>query len=330
MFFNNVILPTGEIAYGTDIQRGDRILAYDSSSAYVKNVRVCEGTDIYKISTSKSKIPLYVCGSSKVLIDKKSDFIDVDANDLSSLSHSKLLSRKYKLPFSDAVEFSTNNELPMEPYMFGLLLFNSSCTASLIRMAIPKQLLPMVDEYLDSQGLKKRKMILDNDASNSYFLTNNEENKGRLIPIYEVFESLNLAGVTVKNRFIPEIYKTSSVRNRLSLLAAICDSSAYVNQNSYQFTTASLQIAKDICFIAKSVGLIANYSPSKKNGKQYYFASIKGNTAKIPCLIKKPKCLQKIDTSNSFTPSIESIGKGDFLCIETDRPYLTEDFVVAI
>lgn len=330
MFFNNVILPTGAITSGTDIQRGDRILAYDSSSAYVKNVEICEGTEIYKISTSKSKIPLYVCDSSKVLIDKESDFIDVDANILSSLSHSKLLSRKYRLPFSNAVEFSANNELPMEPYMFGLLLFNSSCTASLIRMAISKQLLPMVDEYLDSQGLKKRKMIPDNDASNSYFLTNNEENKGRRIPIFEVFESLNLAGVMVKDRFIPEIYKTSSVNNRLALLAAICDSSAYVNQNSYQFTTASLQIAKDICFIAKSVGLIANYSPSKKNGKQYYFASIKGNTAEIPCLIKKPKCPQRIDTSNSFTPSIESIGKGDFLFIETDRPYLTEDFVVAI
>ena len=103
----------------------------------------------------------------------------------------------------------------------------------------------------------------------------------------------------INNKHIPEIYKCNSRENRLLLLAGLIDSDGWYNPNNvYDIVQKNKQLAEDILFLVRSLGMRGTikqceksciYKGERKTGI-YYRIQISGNGLdEIPVLLERKK-----------------------------------------
>ena len=330
MHSNTVFLADGTLGNTCDLTCGDKLLGIDGNPVGIYSVKYLSNVPIYKISTKGSK-PFYVCSSSKILLAKgnKTDVYFVSNFDKDA-THKLKGMRNYKTLRNDGTEFNRTYSLPIDPYLFGYLLVNSTITFGSARITISRDVFKgEVEKFANEHNMMLKKINSANKNSNSYQIigAGKERRRNKLC---ELFEELELCDVRTPNRFIPDIYKYSSIEDRLQLLAGIFDSSAYKNKNGFQMLTSSKKLADDVVFIAKSVGLTGSRSPkpSIKNGKEYYNICIGGNRNIIPFKVEEKRENAKCNDLLARTFEMEYIGEDDFVYLETSDKYLTEDFII--
>ena len=111
---------------------------------------------------------------------------------------------------------------------------------------------------------------------------------GQPNPLLNHVRELGLIGTKSGTKFIPHIYKTASISDRLSLLAGIVDSDGYLAHSYYfDLTTKSTQLAGDIAFVARSLGFACYVTPKICSGfgvtGVYQRLKISGETSVLPC-----------------------------------------------
>jgi hypothetical protein len=156
--------------------------------------------------------------------------------------------------------------------------------------------------------------------------------------LFNVLRNLKLFPINCENRFIPSLYKICSRNQRLEILAGILDTDGYYRNAGYDFVSKSEQLAKDVFFISKSLGLQAVFKPIFKkcynNGKVgvYYNVSISGECDVIPCrLPRKISAQRKINkdvTRVGF--QIELLTEDNYygFSLDGDGRFLSDEFVV--
>lgn len=143
----------------------------------------------------------------------------------------------------------------------------------------------------------------------------------------------------IMNKHIPHNYKASSVEDRLKLLAGILDTDGHLNKNSYDIVLKQKELADDVAFIARSVGLACYISICNKTIKetgfsgQYYRLSISGNTNIIPCIVERKKAKKRKQVKNVLVTgiSVECVGVDNyygFTLAGKDRLFMLSDFTV--
>lgn len=152
-------------------------------------------------------------------------------------------------------------------------------------------------------------------------------------------KELNLYGCNSHNKFIPDIYKYSSINQRLELLRGLFDTDGYATKdNLLQYTTVSKQLAEDVRFIVESLGGIVNVKSftSKLYGKNKsltYNLTIRiDNPSELVSLPRKKSLLKQ----RKFLPrrkiiNIEYIGKYPGKCLTVDSPnhlYIIKNCIV--
>lgn len=150
--------------------------------------------------------------------------------------------------------------------------------------------------------------------------------------------NLGLAGKKSEFKFIPLIYKLTSVFNRLEILAGLIDTDGYHDGiGGYDYITKSPQLSHDIVFIARSLGLSAyeriKYCKCQTGAGGYYHRiNISGNTNIIPCRIKRKQATKRLINKNCLVTGfkLKEAGVDDFYGFELDGDhlYLTSDFFV--
>ncbi len=145
----------------------------------------------------------------------------------------------------------------------------------------------------------------------------------------------------LRNKHIPFTYLHNSRRIRLWVLAGIIDTDGCMTDNCYEITQKNEQLAQDIAYLARSLGLFVSY---KKVGKycvykgelkegEYYKCVISGEgLEQIPVLLDRKKCQphqQKKDTLLTNI-TIEPVGEGDYygFTIDGNKRFLLHDFTV--
>ena len=152
---------------------------------------------------------------------------------------------KWQIPIVEPIEFESGSELPIDSYLLGVILGDGHITEN----GYVKILLggDDFDEIFNNQTINEGK------GSNG--------NRINLInTIREEITALKLNGTLSHTKFIPDIYKYSSVEDRIAILQGLMDTDGHCSKSdkgvfvSTEYCTVSKQLADDVAEIVHSLG----------------------------------------------------------------------------
>ena len=244
-----------------------------------------------------------------------------------------------------APETTPDIELPIDPYVLGCLIGDGYLGGSDDRSIK----LSSADDFILDK-IRSRLVTgytLDHTANYDYSL------KGNIAPSYRrgdlhhykiELKKLGLFNKLSNNKFIPDIYKLSSINQKLELIQGLIDTDGYCRKGNVSFTTVSEQLALDLQDMIRSLGGIVTigscipkytYKGVKKSGQRAYILSIRYKTpSDLVSLPRKKTLVETYQYSGSLKlaiKSIEYIGKEEAQCIMVDSDehlYITDDYVV--
>jgi len=239
---------------------------------------------------------------------------------------------KWQIPIVKPIEFINDNKLPIDPYLLGLGLGDGSFNGKNIRFSLHKD---DYDELFSNHLLKENKP--QDNKRNGY------------INVGESLFDLGIEHTRSHNKFIPEIYKYSSIENRLAILQGLMDTDGHcmLSKNGSfrgtEYSTISEKLCDDVCEIVQTLGGIARKKSRrsfyKKDGKRVecsisYRVNIKLPSGMNPFRLKRKSERynepQKYPTGR-YIKNIEKIGQDECTCISVDAPdklYVTEHCIV--
>jgi len=251
---------------------------------------------------------------------------------------------KWQIPITQPIQFN-EQKLPLDPYVLGLLLGDGGITTnSVIFSSVDDELIKSIENIIGDKVdiVKKQGKNCDYILRKKY---NDDKNY-----ISQILKSLNLKGCNSSNKFIPEIYKYTSVKDRLSILQGLMDTDGTCNKSrrkneftGTEFSTVSEKLANDVVEIVQSLGGVARkksrittytYNGEKKQGKLSYRINIKLQGDMNPFRLKRKKELYKEPEKYKVARYIKDIQfekYGEAVCISIDSPnklYVTEHFIV--
>ena len=239
---------------------------------------------------------------------------------------------KWQIPIVEPIQFERNDILPIDPYLLGLGLGDGSFNKKNIRFSVHK------DDYDDLFvlfGLNENKQ--QDNKRNGY------------INVGTSLYDLGIEHTRSQTKFIPEIYKYSSIENRLSILQGLMDTDGHCMFNNSgkflgtEFCTVSKQLCDDVVEIVQTLGGIARvktriptytYNGEKKKGKLAYRVNIKLPKGMNPFRLKRKAERYVVPTkypTGRYIKNIEKVGFEDSVCISVDSPdklYVTEHCIV--
>ena len=220
------------------------------------------------------------------LLKQESDF-NISVKDFLTLS--KYLQRN-SLSYKVGIEFNKRN-IQLDPYILGLWLGDGHSSAARITNQDATIL-----KYLN-ENLIKYDCFLKFISNYEYsFHTLKEYTRnGRKNNITTILRNYNL----LNNKHIPDDYKINSRENRLKLLAGLIDSDGYYYCKTYEIFQKNNSLAKDIVYLAKSLGFACKckkviksctYKNLKREGEYNKITIFGDGLTDIPVLCKRKKC----------------------------------------
>jgi hypothetical protein len=347
-----ILMFDGSIKKVEDIIVGDQLMGPDSTPRNV--LSLSRGIDdMVEIIPNKGKN--WVVNKNHVLTlqktctikkikgkqyySKTNELLDIEIQKYLDLSKSK----KHLLKLvRTSIEFSKKN-LPISPYYLGLLLgdgglSNGSSNITTMDIKIVEEINNLAKDFNLKVVQRKQQK---NNKSITYAISDIENNVGgKRNSLNNVLRKLNIYGKTSGDKFIPFDYKTSSREDRLELLAGLMDTYGSLDllKTSFDYITKSKQLADDIAYIVRSVGLAAYPKKCKKSIKsigfegEYYRLSISGDTSIIPTRLERKKAEKRKRNYNVLHTGFKTknLPKEIFYGFEIDgdHRYLLDDFTI--
>lgn len=373
---NKIFTPYGRKRIG-DICIGDKVIGSDGKECCVLGVFPQGIKDLYRV-TFNDGYSILVCkehlwsvkgrsfgNNTKNNRDKNSVVLSVEqmlnkSLELSLNGTKNNLKRKYnfktyfkekknnlkwQIPVVNPIEFKNNHKLPLNPYLLGLILGDGGITQREVSFTTEdNEIIENIKNILPDNS-----QIIKNKSSKYGFRIT--KINGKFNPVIDLLTDLNLMGCGSHNKFIPEIYKYSSVDDRLSILQGLMDTDGYCNKKGRketdftgtEYCSVSEKLADDVIEIVHSLGGIARkscripkytYKGVKKNGQKAYRVNIKLQGGLNPFRLKRKKNVYKEPQKykvGRYIKNIEFEKQGEAICISVDSPdklYVTEHGIV--
>lgn len=259
-------------------------------------------------------------------------------------------------PFITKTFDSPDKKLPIEPYLLGYLLgdgcfmgesltFTSGSRDKIHTITKVAKLLP--------KGLmvNKHKSSVTETGTANYGIAQKEKvktqgKKGVKTNLLLIeLENLGLDKLKSHEKFIPEVYKSASPKQKLELIRGLMDSDGYVREDGQtSFGTSSKKLAADFRELVQSFGGFANikdikakyftHKGEKKLGKPGFevcFYLIKGLVpVTLPYKVERYKAKKHYSQALSIV-DVKYVGEEETKCIligSEDHLYITDDYVV--
>lgn len=343
-----VLSPTGEPRKVLETHSGKDTL-YRVTSTKGQSF-VCNGAHILSLKTSGLEISskrikfekspgVWIGGEKREYIKSYGDTVSISVEDFLKLSQRQ--KSFYRLYRSECLEFKSKNnpKLELDPYYLGLWLGDgNSRKPNIYNQDIE------VQEYLEYYAkelnlkcvTKKSKSCPDIGITSGRGIDRKITKRGSSIK-----GKLRMLSL-LNNKHIPEIYKTSSIKDRLQLLAGLLDSDGYIKGTSLAVIVQKNEIlSKDIVFLCRSLGFNATISKTKSyciyKGERkeglYNSIHISGDLSKVPLKIKRKQVPATVLVRNPLYARfrIEKLEPGEFYGFSIDGPdklFLLSDFTV--
>lgn len=252
-------------------------------------------------------------------------------------------------------ENSQDVDLPIDPYVLGVLLGDGTLGPNKVMLSNPDQFI--LDEV---SKLLPDELELTHRGKIEYSIVKKTRNDGGKSHEYiDKLRLLGLDGTRSDTKFIPEIYMNGSNNQKLSLLQGLMDTDGYtnaprINRNgtsnekgigSIEFCTTSEVMAKQVQELIWSLGGICKlkdkipyftYKGEKRQGKLAYI--LHPRMKNPSCLFRLPRkknnLIGEYQHSENLKLRIKSIihiGEEETQCILIDHPehlYVTDDYIV--
>lgn len=334
-----VLMYNGSIKCIEDIYTNELVMGDDSTSRKVVSCTRGRG-EMFKITPIKGE-PFTVNGDHIICLkrtdrsecnkkDRKAwEEITISVNDYIKQSNKfKSLYKLYRKP----VNFS-DTALEIDPYFLGLWLGDGNSQNVGITTK-DKEIVDVI--YLNSNkfGLKAVINQNKNKTCPTYVITTGKTGgntkRNNLLELFKKYKLIN-------NKHVPIEYKTSSVKNRLELLAGLIDTDGSKESNCLSFSNKNKVLCEDLAFVARSLGFYTKVSEriTKCEGKEFhsYRVIISGDCSKIPCRLARKKCTVRKQKKNVLMTGfrVESVGKDEYYGFELDgnHKFLLGDFTVS-
>ena len=370
---NKVFTPYGRKRIG-DLKIGDEVIGSNGKKCLVKGVYPQGIKELYRV-TFNDGVSVLVCkehlfsvksrsfgNNSKNNRNKESIVLSVEQmlndNLILEVNGSKNNSKrnykfktyykeiggsnKWQIPIVKPIEF-TSNELPLNPYLLGLILGDGGITQSSISFTTEDD---EIVETIKNILPENSQIVKTKNSKYDFKLT---KKTGHTNPIIQSLKDLKLMGCGSYNKFIPNIYKYSSINDRLEILKGLMDTDGTcpIGKNGNfcgtEFSTVSEKLCDDVIEIVHSLGGIArkksrttNYTHKgeKKVGKKSYRVNVKLPTGMNPFKLKRKYYLYNTPEKykvGRYIKDIQPEGCGEAICISvdsSDKLYVTEHAIV--
>lgn len=235
------------------------------------------------------------------------------------------------LLYRSSVDFSVPVEVPIDPYFLGLLLGDGCFKNATPSITTPDaEIIAYCFAISEKIGLQVRINQIPGNQANSYYFSTPP---GAANPLTQKLKALGLYDKLSSEKFIPKIYKMADKTTRSAILAGLLDTDGYMLHKTFEYTTASKQLALDVAFIAQSLGLMALPKEKTVDGQVYYRFCIYGDFSDIPIKIGRkipgPRLQKRDALRTGFT--VHPIGKKTITQLYFDEKnprFLKSDFMV--
>ncbi|MFE1311668.1 helicase-related protein [Streptomyces sp. NPDC058755] len=238
-------------------------------------------------------------------------------------------SSKWYLPAATPVDLGDDSVLPLDPYLFGLLLGDGSFRHNLRISTIDTEIRDAVGASVGPEC----RLVPVTGSRCDYTIQLTRRSGGVRNPVIQILRDLGLWGRTSHGKFIPEEFKNTSIKNRLALLQGLLDTDGTVDANgmSISLCSASVRLAEDVAWLVRSLGGRARILPKKSA----FNVSVALPDEYAPFrLTRKAERVGPRPKYNSFRRGIravEYVGRKPVQCISVAHPshaYVTDHFAV--
>lgn len=322
------------------VQIGDLVMGPDSSPREVLST-VSGNGPMYRVVPNKGDP--WVCSRNHILtlVPEGSDRspVKMTAEAFAALPERKR--RSLCLYRADIVNFPERNAA-VEPWLLGYWLGDGASSLRDLRvssadMEVAAEMRMIAARY----GLRLVRWECKRGATPCCFWALFAQEKRGPNQLRDHFRSMGLD----HNKHIPLSYKTASVEDRRQLLAGLIDSDGHVyhgnGAGSACFTNNNEQLAREVLFVARSLGLAATIKKAFKQERRGAYAggapyswlvTISGDLTAIPMRIARKKAPQRRQIKNVLHTGfdVHSAEVSDFYGFEVsgDNLFLLEDFTV--
>ncbi len=332
-----ILMYDGSTKKVEDVLVNDKLMGPDSKPRVV--LQLARGKEkMYEISPIKGES--FIVNENHILSLKRTNdgtslagsTVNITVKDY--ITESKTFKHCHKL-WRTGVDFEKNSPTGISPYVLGLLIGDGWLSEKRIELTtadaeIASEFINEVHRMGNEVSVHPKK---DNKAV-GYYVVKGEKEFGVAGKnhVKNAIYSLGLLNSNSENKFIPYAYKCAPKKDRLELLAGLIDTDGYCAHNCYEYVSKSKQLAEDVQFIARSLGLMANLADKTINNEQYWRVNISGDTHQIPCRLKRKQCNIRIQKKNVLLTgfSLKELSEDDFygFALTDDHLYLTGDFMV--
>lgn len=343
-----ILMFNGEYKKVEDIVVGDLVMGVDSRPRMVCNLSRGED-DLYLIKQKRGAD--YVVNSNHTLTlvkvkEKKfsrytnengkrvydySKPLNEKIKELVQINIQDLIKEKEKAPVNfrrkffglkrPDLNYYRDHSLEIDPYLLGVWLGDGTSSKPEISCS-SSEIIEYIEKFCkdnnfnlttyEEEGSKRLNIVTDRGKDN---------------PFLKALQLYNL----INNKHIPLDYLTSSLEDRLQLLAGILDTDGYLNKMGYkqgfEITQKSEVFIKNIKQLAEGCGFICSEVSKETKGikstgftGEYYRLYIKGNLGAIPNKVGHKKGSIRPTTDEDYMTSIdvEHIGVGEYYGFEVD------------
>lgn len=338
-----VLTPRGFVAIGT-IRPGDEVVGLNGQPTRVLGIYPQGEKQVHRVTMSD--------GSSTECCDEHLWFTQTrnerrsgivgKARQLCEIRETLKIEQgaraNHSVPLVHPVEFRCDSELPIHPYVLGLLLGDGDWGGGNVRFHKPEPdlhqkialLLPVTDSVTPIEGGIR---IVRSQRASARSATR------------VALSALGLDGVDSLTKLIPASYLMASVADRRELLRGLLDSDGHVQASgsSVDYSSSSPRLARDVRFLVRSLGGIVvqsdriprfDYLGEKRDGARNYRMTIRFPDATVPVGSAKNLARWRALRGNSkgyYIDRIETSRRAECVCIKvaaSDQLYVTDDFIV--
>lgn len=335
-----ILMFDGTIRKVQDIRVGDVLMGNDSTPRNV--LALCRGRErMYRINPLRGES--FVVNENHILslvsttesnikkfssVQNGGEITNISVREYLKKSKTwRHLRKLYRVP----VDYHANVDLPIPPYILGLLLGDGCITNGVELTSADDELGDEFIHYANVMGCRTYVRGKDDNKASSYKLV---LSRGSYNPVISILEQLGLYGHSAERKFIPHEYLIASRDQRLQLLAGLIDSDGYIDRSNIDYITKSQELAGDLTQLARSLGFMVTcrekYSSCQTGTSGWYFRlNISGDMSLIPFRRKwhqkkqKQRKQKKNVLRTGFT--VEELPEDDFYGFSLDGNHLYVD-----